>query len=977
MIPHDVVEDDFATFGSSNPSEDIVPKDSNSKDRLDLTDKDFRQDLQDCLDDMKHQGTFSSVTTTGLYINPGLRIKQVGLIGLPLTERDAGAVAGVCRQAPFGKGDETLVDESVRKTWELDATEFTCCNPAWSEYINKLAEHAMQGLGVEAPSHAEAYKLLLYAEGAFFKAHRDTEKVPGMFGTLVICLPSEHTGGEVRLNHGGKEKIIETAPTSAFDLCVLAWYSDVQHEIKPVTSGYRLVLTYNLVQDQSFPRQSATTLDTTANKLERLLRIWQTQFSHHESFIYPLQHRYTEVSLSLRHLKGEDAAKCRYIEQICKKNDIYWFLSHMTKETQEDYYEDDIETDISFCQTYTPLGKPINLNLLFINDDQILANVDELYGRGADSEDEGEFTGNENMPSTCRYHNTVAVMMRRDVAIARFEKQAHNPASLMAMFELIRDDEHCREDQQRTAMQILLQKSIEMITYKEGHANRQNYLIFTLLGYGTEREEKRAQYAKVFHAVSEFCYAKGLGDIVAAKFRAAMQTNSWHKNKELVGLISDYVAKETTEGKKDAWSSWLSVPMPTVTTYEFTSERLKILDTVEKILPQSSAAPFDGWKRAQLDTYLDAVTSFAQQDVQAVLELIPVVGKRVFFDTFIPKMVNKPDAAGLARFLRLLSQDAEKNDTLGDFERQTYQKLVPALKEVYRLSPNNLATRAYHYPGSYQREPPTLTPAANEFIDLIHRCQTVLQLRDEAQSLFVSSLPKLPTSDPTFWANWRSLLVFIEAIMKLLHPEPDTLIYNTASSFITEAVQGLATHLATSRPQEPRNWSRPNTQRDKCDCGPCADVKKFLLDPEQKTGRFSYAAQTRKHLQYTLDYHDFKFDTEKSRSPHTLVIHKTKNEYGRKQREWDEDVRQFKHQLAGLRSVLMTELLGGDIVLKSGIDEALEAHGAGGRALQPASASVQNVGAVAGSKRKSDVIDLTEDDPRPSKARYPTGPFIC
>lgn len=42
------------------------------RDDLVPADEDFRQDLQDCLDDMKHQGTFFSSNTSELYINPGL-----------------------------------------------------------------------------------------------------------------------------------------------------------------------------------------------------------------------------------------------------------------------------------------------------------------------------------------------------------------------------------------------------------------------------------------------------------------------------------------------------------------------------------------------------------------------------------------------------------------------------------------------------------------------------------------------------------------------------------------------------------------------------------------------------------------------------------------------------------------------------------------------------------------------------------------
>ena len=44
-----------------------------------------------------------------------------------------------------------------------------------------------------------------------------------MFGTLVVCLPSEHEGGQVHLTHGSQEKLIDTAPSSKFGFSYLAW----------------------------------------------------------------------------------------------------------------------------------------------------------------------------------------------------------------------------------------------------------------------------------------------------------------------------------------------------------------------------------------------------------------------------------------------------------------------------------------------------------------------------------------------------------------------------------------------------------------------------------------------------------------------------------------------------------------------------------------------------------------------------------
>ena len=55
-----------------------------------------------------------------------------------------------------------------------------------------------------------------------------TEKAPGMFGTLVICLPSSHQGGKVELHHGEKIANYQTDKMSAFAMSYLAWY--VEHQ---------------------------------------------------------------------------------------------------------------------------------------------------------------------------------------------------------------------------------------------------------------------------------------------------------------------------------------------------------------------------------------------------------------------------------------------------------------------------------------------------------------------------------------------------------------------------------------------------------------------------------------------------------------------------------------------------------------------------------------------------------------------------
>ncbi len=56
---------------------------------------------------------------------------------------------------------------------------------------------ACDELGLDEVSQrvrCELYKMLLYRTGDFFAPHVDNEKEEGMFGTLVITLPSEYEG---------------------------------------------------------------------------------------------------------------------------------------------------------------------------------------------------------------------------------------------------------------------------------------------------------------------------------------------------------------------------------------------------------------------------------------------------------------------------------------------------------------------------------------------------------------------------------------------------------------------------------------------------------------------------------------------------------------------------------------------------------------------------------------------------------------
>jgi hypothetical protein len=90
-------------------------------------------------------------------------------------ERDAKRIIAASHEAPFGRGEQTIVDPTVRKTWELNANQVVIQNEAFWSYMKSALHSCMAGLGIEG-SHqisAQFYKLLLYEEGAHFRPHTE------------------------------------------------------------------------------------------------------------------------------------------------------------------------------------------------------------------------------------------------------------------------------------------------------------------------------------------------------------------------------------------------------------------------------------------------------------------------------------------------------------------------------------------------------------------------------------------------------------------------------------------------------------------------------------------------------------------------------------------------------------------------------------------------------------------------------------
>jgi len=248
-----------------------------------------------------------------------------------------------------------------------------------------------------------------------------------MFGTLVICLPSPHKGGNVVARHCGTTKTFQTENASQ---SYIWWFSDVSHQVLPVTSGYRWVLTYNLAVDptRAMGRPSAALARTEAKPLRHALRRWLSQPKPHREadyLYYALDHEYTEANISHRGLKTRDLAVVNILHQLSAAMPFHIFLAVLEKsqlgscEDEEDYYhtnqyyryddeddEDDVQEDMGFHEldevfdteyhikklvdlTGRQLGTQASFDL-----DNVLQEDKDLFPAEPDSEDYEGYMGN-------------------------------------------------------------------------------------------------------------------------------------------------------------------------------------------------------------------------------------------------------------------------------------------------------------------------------------------------------------------------------------------------------------------------------------------------------------------------------------------------------------------------------------------------------------------------------------------------------
>jgi predicted 2-oxoglutarate/Fe(II)-dependent dioxygenase YbiX len=829
----------------------------------------IQQPLLEMLAKIDRPGTFC---TSGILPStlPGLEIVGVGSVALPLEKRQATTIKKQAHQAPYGKGTQTLVDTNVRRVWEIDAEQVVLANPEWQDVLKQAVNFVKSELGLENQDlRANFYKLLLYESGSFFLAHRDGEKLDRMVATLVVVLPSDHEGGELVVRHEDREEIIDFGPKSRFQTQFAAFYADCEHEIRPVTKGFRLTLVYNLTLEKSKQSITAPTSREHIASAIRLLRRWSSQKhatpgsntdlppaklgstrrtdgfretpssntkSPSSKLAVLLDHRYTQAGLTFDALKGTDRVKADILFAAAREAGCDASLALVTyqesgsaepsgsygygysRKRRYGRYDDEADDEVVgehvmgeiFDQSLTAehFSDAEGNSLAFgrlFLEEEEVVSNQPLNEGKPDREDFEDYTGNAGMTLQRWYHRAAILLWPAE---SRFDvlHRAGVRATIGALEQMIRQWKQTKKSEQ----EILKQSCLEFARRIIAHWPEQKFASSYFAGY--EADYRLEEY----------------------------DDEDWPEE----DYEEDYDEDENPDDLDEVDSSPEGHDASKVSPPSLLA-LLELLDDVSLIAD---------WIRGVLAKDVNV-------DPGKILgDLCNKYGWTTFQDGLRELFENTSNET-LERHARLLADWSLRRDKTPDHRKLSSQLAQQMMLAIERWEPKQ-ENRDWHARKVNLSE--LLPPLIQAFHvleepELFDRLVTYVLTRPKEFDLTTIQVPVLLSLETWFKRNVK-------------HPSP------ALNRWLTAIIKELEFR-KSHPPKEPGDWQRESATG--CDCVDCKALSQFLKDPNTKTLRLPLAEHRRRHLMQVIDGRklDATHVTEQRGRPFTLVCTKTKASY--------------------------------------------------------------------------------------------------
>ena len=254
-----------------------------------------------------------------------------------------------------------------------------------------------------------------------------------MFGTLSINLPSVYERGELNVYFDGKKTSINFSKASKYKIPFSAFYAECDHEVKPITNGYKLSLVYNLVLIDKTESIHLKKNSMYVNQICGLLKSSEEEFKS-KAKIYLLEHQYTAKNFSQSTLKLRDRQIVQTITEAAEEAGYYSKLCLLTHykigelESGSDFddygnygggnNESGDETMGEIYEEYSSLenwGEDQTPSLGYLHEEDIEIINDVNYDEEKPIEEKEEvYTGNAGMEIEYWYHYGTIVLYPLD-----------------------------------------------------------------------------------------------------------------------------------------------------------------------------------------------------------------------------------------------------------------------------------------------------------------------------------------------------------------------------------------------------------------------------------------------------------------------------------------------------------------------------------------------------------------------------------
>jgi hypothetical protein len=206
-----------------------------------------------------------------------------------------------------------------------------------------------------------------------------------------------------------------------------------------------------------------------------------------------------------------------------------------------------------------------------------------------------------------------------------------------------------------------------------------------------------------------------------------------------------------------------------------------------------------------------------------------------------------------------------------------------------------------------QDEPVIDLKMSRDIAALLCRCHT-MDLVSELQQITSKIIEESKFCNTTMFEN--VFLPFLKTLKSLIIERQINVNGSPFQELFQQLLRTYVNQYVQKKPTQPRDWTREKVQCPSCQ--DCVALNKFLSDPMQEEGRFSFAQARREHLKRTVEskHRGFGFLTDTGGSPYTLVIFKTNNQYQSNLHAWNKRRMRAGEIVTGLGKEELREFLG-------------------------------------------------------------------